>query len=300
MYRLFHIAFTTRRFLEIKAVSVYQAKDYLVAMASVSIIVVIIGIASMDTAWTQRTDTEVHASLLISPVTIGGLIAFQCRIRNMREEYSVDIARFHDGRIEQITTDRVYHDSSLRNRVFLSTRVFPDRSRVFVVTLVDVSKTDQGEYLCRVQQQSREGSNTIATGRINIQIYIFPREYPVCESVPIQPITLNVGNRLVLTCSSENGVPTAELTWGSTHSNIRIISRNTSTAAMVSSEVTVITDMSFDGALFTCQLTSPGFPNRVRACYIGPITMNRMNNVDIKQPMTPDTGRDLIVKQKTH
>ena len=67
---------------------------------------------------------------------------------------------------------------------------------------------------------------------------------------------------------------------------------------MVSCEVTLISAISYHGAVFTCHLTSPEYPNRERTCYIGPITMHTMNNIDI-QPLIPDTGRDHIVKQKT-
>ena len=255
----------------------------------------------VDITWTQQTDTHVEANLLMKPVKVGGLMAFQCRIRNMKEEYSLNIFRFYDGRMEPITTRNVYQESSLHNRVFLSSRVFADRTHVYVLTLVDVSNSDQGEYMCRVQHESREESKIIATGRIDIKIHSFPsRIYPVCESVPSQPITVSVGDSLDLSCSSEKSVPAAELTWSCIDPNIRIISRNTSTAAMVSSEVTLISDISYHGAVFTCHLTSSAFPNRERACYIGPITMRRMNivHVDNMQPNIPDKGRDQIVKQK--
>ena len=97
-------------------------------MASVIIVVVLIMAASMDSTRTQRTDTEVKASLLFTPVTVGGLMTFQCQIWNMKEEYSVNIARFYNGRIEKITSDKTYHVSSLQNRAFLASRVFPDRT----------------------------------------------------------------------------------------------------------------------------------------------------------------------------
>ena len=272
-------------------------------MASVSIIVVLITCMSacIDSTHAQRTDTEVEANLLFKPVTVGGLMSFQCQIWNMKEGYFVDIVRFYDGQIEKITSDKTYQVSSLQHRVFLANRVFSDRTHVYVLTLVEFAYGDQGEYSCRVEQLSREGTRTIATGNINIEIHSFPNGiYPICNSEPELPITLYVGNRLVLSCASEKGVPTAELTWSCTHPSVRILSRNTSTDEMVSSEVTLVSDLSFHGVVFTCRLSSPEFPNRERLCHIGPITIHGIGNVDIAQPVIPDAGRNHIVNQNTH
>ena len=231
-------------------------------------------------------------------------MAIQCRIWNMQDGYTVNIFRFHNGRIEPITTRDTYIRSTLESRVFLSTRIFPDRTHVYVLTLVDVSYNDQGKYSCRVEHVSEEGTTTIAMDKVIIKIHSFPnRRYPACDSIPRQPITLYQGNRLVLTCSSEKGIPTAAITWSCTHLDIGIISRNTSTAAMVSSEVTLISDSLYHGAVFTCHLSSPGFPNRERACHIGPITVHNVesvaDNMDITQLLIPKAGRDHIVKQNT-
>ena len=266
-------------------------------MASVGIMITVIMCVCMDITWTQRTDTEVKVSLLMEPVIFGGLMAMECRIRNMEEEYSVNIVRLYNGRIEPITSRKVYLDSSLQNRVFLASRVFPDQTHVYVLTLIDMSYNDQGKYRCSVEHVSEKGTNTLAMDNINIEIFSFPNKlYPACDSVPKQPITLYVGDRLILTCSSEKGNPTAELTWSCTHSNVRLISRNTSTAGMLSSEVALISDISYDGVVFTCHLSSLGFPTRERTCHIGPITIHSVGNVDHIQPVVPDTVRDPIVK----
>ena len=99
---------------------------------------VVIMSALMDIVCTQQIDTEVEASLLMTPVTVGGIMAMQCRIRNMREEYSFNIDRFYNGRIEPVTSGNSYLDSSLKSRIFLARRVFPDRTNVIVLTLVDI------------------------------------------------------------------------------------------------------------------------------------------------------------------
>ena len=99
-----------------------------------------------DIAWTQVTDTRVEGTLLMKPVTVGGLMVFQCRIWNMEEDYSFNIVRFYNDQIEPITSRNLYHDSPLQNRVFLSRRVFSDQTHVYVMTLVDISHNDEGEY----------------------------------------------------------------------------------------------------------------------------------------------------------
>ena len=231
-------------------------------------------------------------------------MVIQCRVWNMQEGYKVNILRFHNGRIESITSEESYLRSSLESRVFLSTRNFPDRTHVYILTLVDVSYNDQGKYSCSVEHVSEDGTTTIAMDKVMIKIHSFPNiMYPACDSVPRQPITLYQGNKLVLSCSSENGIPTAELIWSCTQPDISIISRNTSTTAMVSSEITLISDISYHGTVFTCHLSSQAFPNRERTCNIGPITIlsteSTAENVDITQSLVPNVAKDQNVKQNT-
>ena len=275
-------------------------------MASFSTIVIIISLLFVYLPFIHAVDTVVEVTSLLKPLTNGGLMAIQCQIWNMQEGYTVDIFRFYNNRVDQITSGKSYLDSSLHDRVYLASRVFPDRTHVYVLTLVDVSYNDQGEYSCRVDHVSRDGSRNIATGKINIEIHSFPnRIYPECDSVPNQPIRLDVGIKLIITCASEKGVPAGELKWDCTHSSVMMLPRNTSTGNTVSSEVTLISDKSYHGAVFTCHLSSPGFPNMERTCHIGPITIHNMesvaDNIHIKQPfpMPPNTGRDHVVKQNS-
>ena len=80
-----------------------------------------------------------------------------------------------------------------------------------------------------------------------------------------------------------------------------MIPRNTTSVDLVSSQVTLISDVSFQGALFSCHLTSSAFPNRQRSCYIGPINIHDMatNNVETVPRSLPIGGGDLIINQDT-
>ena len=274
-------------------------------MASFQVIITIFVIVNvLAISFSQEVDTLVEVTSLVNPITVGGLMAIQCRLWNMQERYIVNIFRVFNGRIEKITEGKSYLDSSLSNRVFLASRVFSDRTHVYVLTLVGITHDDQGEYGCRAEHVSVEGTNTIATDRVRIDLYSFPNKiYPVCESEPVQPITLYARDRLLLTCSSERSSPRVDLNWSSTHQNIRIVSRNTSNDATTSSQVILIADISYHGAIFTCHLSSRGFPNRQRTCHIGPIIIHNMesvaDNVDITQSLIPKTGRDHVVKKNT-
>ena len=226
-------------------------------------------------------------------------MAFQCRIWNMNEEYSLDIVRFYNGRIEKITSGNLYRDSSLKNRIYLSKRVFPDRTHVYVLTMLDISENDSGKYLCRVVHESMEENRIIAADTVNVELYSFPTNSPNCEIVPRQPTTINVGDRVILKCISETGAPVVELRWSSTYPSIRLVSRNTSTSTSVASEVTITSDTSYHGAVFTCHLSNPGFPNRERTCHIGPITIHNIEreDADITQPVIQKADRDETIQQ---
>ena len=68
----------------------------------------------------------------------------------MRKEYDVRLLRVHNGNTEQITTGESYVQSSIIDRVFLARRSYPDGSYIYFITLVDVSLSDRGKYLCNV------------------------------------------------------------------------------------------------------------------------------------------------------
>ena len=216
-------------------------------------------------------DTRVKVTS-INPVTIGGILAIQCQVWNMRDTNEVNF--FHDvnGQTEQITFKTHYTPSSLGQRSYLAKRTFTDGSHVLFLTVVNVEHGDEGKYVCKVYSLSNARFNDIAEGSTVIRLYSFPsKQYPSCQSTPdINYVT--IGDRLLLKCTSERTFPLVTLRWSSSSdSSIVRNNRNTTTNYEVSFDASLILRPSHNGAVFVCTMTIPGFPERERSCIIGPV-----------------------------
>ncbi len=220
---------------------------------------------------TRNTRIQVTS---INSATIGGILAIQCQVWNLRDNYEVNF--FHDvnGQTKQVTFETHYAPSSLGQRSYLAKRTFPDGSHVLFLTVVDVEQGDEGRYLCKAYSWS-DGHNNILEDLIDIRIYSFPKSiYPSCDTTP-NIASVSVGNRLMLKCTCERTFPLVTLTWSSSSdSSISHNTRNATTHYIVSFETSFVLQPVHNGAVFVCTMTSPGFPERERSCLIGPLDIN--------------------------
>ncbi|XP_072020822.1 uncharacterized protein [Amphiura filiformis] len=223
--------------------------------------------------------TTVEVTVPVHPVTVGGILAIQCEIQNMEDGHTVKMFRVINDQTEEITSGMVYqHIPTLGQRVFITQKVMQGGALMYFMTITEISMQDKGEYLCKVFALSRGNYETIAEDSANIEVYFLPdRIYPQCQSNPseIKNIHENVDLRFI--CISSRGVPEVNLRWKAT-TNLNIVSQNHNrddNDDTVSSKINLRTTRSHNGVVFVCEMTSEGFPDFIRTCQIGPITIRR-------------------------
>ena len=259
------------------------------AIASIALVIVLTA-TILFISVVQATDTQVTISTANYPVTNGGILTIRCQAWNLQNHVTVNIFRTINMRTEQITTGKSIHPLAGPN-VFLATRTLSDGSVVYFVTMVDISEKDQGKYLCKVFDISKV--TYYQEDSINIKIYSYPASmYPLCTSVPNQPITVSVNDMLTLTCTSDKGFPHIETNWKNTKTSRYIATKNKTEGNLVHSESSIIVDNSLQGAVFSCEITSNGFPGWKRTCTVGPITVNSylVNNQGSANVQKPNLG----------
>ena len=238
--------------------------------SSMVLIILLLCYAIVGTQTIGRTTVEVTS--LAHPVPVGGILAISCEISNMQEEYTISFLREFNGNTEQIATDDTYYSSSLKPRVFISKRASSDGSTIYFMTVVDITPDDKGEYICTVYSLKNRRLVEMATNSISIEIFSYPGNgNPTCKIIP-NILRVNEGTKLRFICTSEITNPLVHLQWNINDEDI-YSSADNNDAETLFSEITIITKRSHDGATFVCAMTSSGFPERQRLCYIGPLSV---------------------------
>ena len=224
--------------------------------------------------------TTVEITSLSHPVGVGGILAISCEIRNMQEGNTVSFFREFDGITEQISGGELYYPSALSQRVFISRRASSDGNTIVFMTIVDITPDDKGEYVCTVYSLKNRRLVEMASNSISIEIFSYPDDRnPTCKSIT-NVLRVNDGTKLRFICTSANTNPVVELHWSTNNENLHT-SVNNNNGDTISSEITLITKRSHNGATFVCTMTSSGFPERQRSCYIGPISVVYVANENI-------------------
>ena len=227
----------------------------------------------------ESEETTVDVTVPVSPVVVGDILALQCQITNMEDDYTIRMFHVINGQSKEITGNR-YLSSPLGQRVFVSRRTMPDGIFVYFMTILDVSMLDQGEYFCKVYTLSGADYITVAEGTIDVTINYLPNSiYPQCQSTPAVTENLNVNIHLKLTCLSEKGSPTVTLRWIDNF-NQEIFSQNEVQDGTVSSEINQRVSKSLHGKVFVCEMTSFGFEDFKRTCKIGPFRIMKSETID--------------------
>ena len=244
-------------------------------------------------------ETTVEVTTPINPVTLGGILAVQCQIWNIQSGDTVAIARKFDGGSEQISSgSSIRESSSVKDRVYLAERTFTDGSMVYFLTMLDVISSDSGEYSCSVINFDGTLPTVLGHDSIDVEILTFPdKSQPSCTGNPPN-LMLTKENTLELTCSSYKTVPIVDLKWRSLLTYEYLQSSDLSVGDSVVSQHYVRTNMAHNGAIFRCEMTSPGFPDRIRSCEIGPISVESPLNT-VALSLTTRTPKDVIRLETT-
>ncbi|XP_072031295.1 uncharacterized protein [Amphiura filiformis] len=221
-------------------------------------------------------ETKVEVTTPVNPVTLGGILAIRCQIWGVEREHVVKIFRTLSTRTEEITSGDTYMRSSINQRVFLAIRNLSDGSVAYFITVTNITHEDQGDYACKIFSISDFNYINIAGDSIQINVVSLPNEaYPVCASFPMDPISLMENSTLKLTCSSESGVPAVDLKWRRDNHNYYhdYVASNITDGDIIHSELTLNLDISFNGSIFYCDVTSNAFDDWIRTCQIGPVAI---------------------------
>ena len=241
-------------------------------------------------------ETTLEITTPINQVAVGGVLAIQCQIWNIQNGDTVAIARTSQEGSEQISSsDSITQSSSVQDRVYLSTRTFPGGSSVYFLTMLDVSLSDSGEYVCSVTRLAGSLPSIIDHDSVNIQINSFPdKSQPFCSSSPPR-LMVSEGTTLELTCTTYKTVPIVVLKWRSLLTYEYLQSPNLSQGDEIVSRLYITTEKVHHGAVFRCEVTSPGFPDRIQSCEIGPISIRSSSKeAEIDFSLTTRTSKEVI------
>ena len=232
--------------------------------------------------------TRIKLTSPVHPVTIGDVFALQCQVWNVEEAHKVNLFRVVNGDTDQLTIRGNYDShSSLGQRGFSAKRTFSDGSLILFLTVVDVLRSDEGKYSCKVFSWADETIKNVAQDSMIIEIYTFPSTiFPSCES-DRNTLALHTGDNVILTCTSEKAFPVVQLNWHSINYDIPLSLRDATTNEnTITSKLVLTVDSSYNGAVFECKMTSAGFPDRERNCIIGPLQIVQ-DELDVGQSNKP-------------
>lgn len=220
-------------------------------------------------------DTTVKASVPVNPVESGGILSLSCKVSNLDKAiHTVQIFRriADTGRSEQLSVD----DGVLQNvddRVFLAFRQLEGTSAIYFLSVMEVTQADQGVYSCKII--TKDGTiREVASDAENISVMYFPSDPdPVCGH--LEHLTVNEGDLLVFNCSSELANPPVSITWRRTQSSEPLKGAETSIKNQRLYSVLQIkaSRKQHHGVVFLCEISSAAFPNTVRNCHIGPLSI---------------------------
>ena len=180
-----------------------------------------------------------------------------------------------------------YSHSSLGQRGFSAKKTFSDGSLILFLTVVDVLRSDEGKYSCKVFSWADETIKNVAQDSMIIEIYTFPSAiFPSCES-DRNTLALHTGDNVILTCTSAKAFPVVQLNWHCINYDVPLSFRDaTINENTITSKLVLTVDSSYNEAIFECKMTSAGFPDREINGIIGPLKIIQ-DELDVGQSNKP-------------
>ena len=204
----------------------------------------------------------------VNPVDNGQILSIHCQVWNLLKGQEVTILRnrTHGGSVERLSLDNVIH--KVDDNVFIAERQLQDGSVVYFLSIVGATRSDEGEYFCKVSSVFGR-SETLSS--VGITFTYFPADTdPICN--PSGSRTVHEDTDALFDCSSAIGNPRVTVEWrraGSTEilNNMKTI--------VVDGRLHVIYRLrptrQDSGAVYTCTIRSVLFPKEERSCHVGPI-----------------------------
>lgn len=214
--------------------------------------------------------TRVVATAPLATVKEGGILSLHCQIWRQNSKQTVVIAKRIGTEEARLTWDKlILEEGQAGKRYFLAYRKLKDSSDVYFLSITDVTRQDEGDYVCIILQPNTY--DVVNEQSVSIGVRYFPSEgFPVCN--PTGPQTILEGTSFTLNCSSESGKPPVKINWSRTGSESELLQTQITKENTVYSEVTFNPKLSDQDAMFVCKIESKIFPNRPdRKCHIGPL-----------------------------
>ena len=254
---------------------------------------------TMFVSFTQAEGVDIVASAPIPSAEEHGVFSVHCQVSNLVDTMEVTMYRLI-GKNKDIVERLTLGDGvteGVPERVFLAHRQLMDGSKIYFLTLMDVTRADQGEYVCKVVDVIGSIPN-LPSSSVTIDILYFPSDTdPLCSPVAGQ-VLVEAGKELVLNCSSEIGNPVVTIQWTKSRTDKVMDSQTVAGIDIAYSELRIIPTSADNGAVFMCTIASSEFPDKSSSCHIGPIIVTggtSGNLPDIEH--IPDDGQEEVTQK---
>ena len=233
---------------------------------------------------------RVSATAPMESIDEGGVLAVHCRVWNLQPNQEVTILRkLRDDKVERLSL-RDGLVSGTPDRVFLAVRQLEDASNVYFLSIMDVTRQDEGEYICYIVS-NLDGFTQVATDSVQVDIFYFASDlYPNCQSdSPAEMI--EEGSLVNFNCSSEVSNPPVSMTWTQTGKDTTIQTLEEIHGNQKFSSMTMRVEVQDHGSVFLCTVSSDLFPGESRTCHIGPLGVIRLADGDRTFVPTNNMGK---------
>ncbi len=253
----------------------------MISLSILSIVICLWGTFFVTFGEASLSSTRVQVSVPVNPVKEGSILSVHCQVWNLEEGYKVSISRHGN---QGLTWDKVIVTND-DGRVFLAIRKMRDGSTVYFLSIMDIARSDEGEYSCKVVSMASTLIEVIAVDRASIAINYYPAENnPVCS--PSESVAMYAGSLIALNCTSEAARPSVSLEWSRTGDGVVPKSTSIIKRGIVYSQLLFRPTVADSGAVFLCQVKSKTFPEKPYSCHIGPITVLPSNSDPVDHGLT--------------
>ena len=228
-----------------------------------------------------KADVRIQLTAPVNPVEESGILSILCQVWELEDGHEVAIfRRSSDASVNKRLTvgDEVANNVD-DERIFVATRTPFDGSTIYFLSIMDVLRSDAGEYSCRISGTTESGRfNELLAVTTIMDVTYFPDENSCSTSSVISSngYQLLPGKQLVIKCTSQKGNPTVRIEWNNTAIAYNIDPNDISygeTDGEVYSELTLRSPHRNVKPVFICIIKSSQFPGKTKTCHVGPIDM---------------------------
>ncbi len=198
----------------------------------------------------------------------------ECEVEHPPSRYEIVFSR----ELKTGAQDIIFINSRVRSHLRHKYSVSLEDPHTYILTIWDVSLEDTGKYACRVGVPTGDSSTSfVATGSGSLEVFYLPDTSvsPHCSILnhDLNGPPPNLGDIFQLQCLSQAGKPIVDMDWIQNEKGLIPNSRgsrpSTSNGVVVSvAEVTMLPEHLT--AVFSCTITSTGFPTFSKTCTVGP------------------------------